>query len=85
MNNIKPMSKQSLYSKVSSYSPKIINRLVELVDSSNESVALGACKALLNKSIPDLKAIGVFNGDAEVPNNTVYLPKKIQLEKPNSL
>lgn len=30
-------------------------RLHELTQSKNENVALGACKALLDKSLPDIK------------------------------
>lgn len=53
------MSKQSLYSMVSSRSKKVISRLFDLTQSNNENVALGACKVLLNKILPDLNAINV--------------------------
>ncbi|MGD9129637.1 MAG: hypothetical protein PVJ09_04085 [Candidatus Woesebacteria bacterium] len=71
----KPMSRQALYSKVSSYTPEIIDRLLELSRSSNENVALGACKTLLSKSIPDLKALNAagFENYQHV-RNVIYLP-----------
>lgn len=70
------MSKQALYSKVSVYTPEIVDRLVELTKSTNQNVALGACKALLNKSIPDLRALKVFEDDKNKQRSVIYLPRK---------
>jgi hypothetical protein len=56
-NNDKPVSKQALYSMVSSRAKGVILRLIELTKSQNESVALGACKTLLNKTLPDIRTI----------------------------
>ena len=53
----KPTSKQALYSSISSYADEVIQRLVELTNSKNENVALGACKTLLNKTVPDVKSV----------------------------
>lgn len=55
----KPTSKQALYSSISSYAKDVIVRLVELTQSKNENVALGACKVLLNKTLPDIKSVEV--------------------------
>lgn len=55
----KPTSKQALYSSISSYADEVIQRLVELSKSKNENVALGACKTLLNKTLPDVKSVEV--------------------------
>lgn len=55
----KPTSKQALYSSISSYADEVIQRLVELSKSKNENVALGACKTLLNKTLPDVRSIDV--------------------------
>jgi len=55
----KPTSKQALYSSISSYADDVIQRLVELSKSKNENVALGACKTLLNKTLPDVRSIEV--------------------------
>ena len=38
------------------YCPSAIERLVELCNSKNDAVALGAVKVLLAKNMPDLKA-----------------------------
>ena len=62
----KSVSKQTLYQLASLHSRAAITRLVQLMDSSNESVALGACKILLSKTIPDLKSIDGM-GSAEAP------------------
>jgi hypothetical protein len=53
---MKPISKQALYSMVSSKARETTLRLFELTKSSNDNVALGACKVLLNKVLPDLRA-----------------------------
>lgn len=55
----KPVGKQALYSMLSSRAKKTILRLVELSGSNNENVALGACKVLLNKTIPDVTSIRI--------------------------
>jgi hypothetical protein len=55
----KPTSKQALYSSISSYADEVIQRLVDLSKSKNENVALGACKTLLNKTLPDVKSVEV--------------------------
>lgn len=55
----KPTSKQALYSSISSHAKEVIVRLVELSKSKNENVALGACKTLLNKTLPDVKSVEV--------------------------
>ena len=59
MKKRKPTSKQALYSSISSYADEVIQRLVELSKSKNENVALGACKTLLNKTLPDVKSVEV--------------------------
>jgi hypothetical protein len=53
--NIKPVNKQALYQIASGYSKEVIVRLHELTQSKNENVALGACKALLDKALPDIR------------------------------
>ncbi|GEM_PF-1674421 len=55
----KPTSKQALYSSISSYASEVIQRLVQLSKSKNENVALGACKTLLNKTLPDVRSVEV--------------------------
>jgi len=67
------ISRQQLYSVVSAHSKEAIRRLVQLMNSKNENVALGASKALLSKALPDLKAQELTGGDGE--------PVKIQLIK----
>jgi len=78
--DIKPVSKQTLYQIASRHSRKAIDRIVELMDSKNENVALGACKTLLNKSIPDLKATKLSTTD-DIRVNVVYFPEKKPLTK----
>lgn len=72
----------NLYARVSKYAPKAIKRLAELLDSKNESVALGAAKVILEKVLPDLKAVEAVDKENQEPlqiiivedneNNTAY-------------
>ncbi len=50
-------SKQKIYAKIAGKSEEIVSSLLELTISKNESIKLGALKILLNKILPDLKAI----------------------------
>lgn len=52
----KPIGKQALFSMVSAQAKPIVQKLIELTKSKNENIALGACKVLINKILPDLKA-----------------------------
>lgn len=76
MNNTKSMPKQTLYSKASVYTSEVIDRMIDLIKSTNQNVALGAFKVLLNKSTPDLKALAVFENDMDIPINAVCFPGK---------
>ncbi len=58
----RPIGKQALFSMASAHATKAIKRLVELMDSDNENVAVSASKAILAKCLPDLKATE-FKGD----------------------
>ena len=53
--NDKPLSRQTLYQIISRHSRAAVEQLVKLMYSANENVSLGACKTLLNKTIPDLE------------------------------
>lgn len=62
----KPMSRQSLYSMISSRAKEAVGRLIELLHSKNDNVAVGAAKVLLSKVVPDLKSTelsGLNSGD----------------------
>lgn len=55
-------SRAGLYQFASKYAREAIDKLYFLMTTSkNESVVLGAAKAILNKSLPDLKAIELNN------------------------
>ena len=49
-------SRAALYHKIASKHDKILKRLLELLESKNESIALGAANTLMGKILPDLKA-----------------------------
>ncbi len=50
-------NRQGLYSKIAKFSDLVVDTLVEMLDSRNENIRLGAAKALLDKILPDLKAV----------------------------
>ncbi len=58
---IKPIGRQALYSLISCDAKSVIERLKELSQSKNENVALGACKVLINKILPDISSIGLLD------------------------
>ena len=60
--NGKPRGKQDYYSYAQLYAYRAINTLVALLDSKHDSIRLGAAGKLLDKTLPDLKAIEV-NGE----------------------
>ena len=56
-------SKIVVYQKIAIYTDKIINKLVGLLDSPTESIALGAANKLIDKILPDLRATEVTGED----------------------
>lgn len=56
-------NRQGLYAKVAKHEDKIITTLLEMLDSTNESVKMGAAKTLLGKILPDQKAVEVAGAD----------------------
>ena len=52
-------NRQGLYAKAAKHAVASIDTLVELLHSRNENIRLGAAKALLDKCLPDVKAIAI--------------------------
>ena len=50
-------NRQGLYSKTAKYAVYAIEKLVKLMDSKNENISLGASRTLLDKCLPDQKAV----------------------------
>lgn len=53
-------NRQGLYSQAAKYAPKAIEAIAELLSSKNEAIRLGAAKALLDKCLPDIKTLDVY-------------------------
>jgi hypothetical protein len=51
-----PVNKQVIYNLASTHAMEALRRLVVLMYSENEPVAMGAAKTILAKCIPDLKS-----------------------------
>lgn len=58
-----PPARTNLYAQISRHAPRAIEELVKLLDSRNESIRLGAINKILDKAIPDLKAMEVTGKD----------------------
>lgn len=50
-------NRQGLYAKAAKHAELAIGTLAELLNSPNENIRLGAAKALLDKCLPDVKAV----------------------------
>src|SRR5207302_799351 len=50
-------NRQGLYAKVAKHAEKAMSAIVGLLNSRNEAIQLGAAKALLDKCLPDIKAV----------------------------
>ena len=53
------MSKQAIYSMISSHSKELVSGLIELTKDESKNIRLQAIKTLLNKIVPDLKEADV--------------------------
>ena len=58
--------RKDLYSKLARHVPTAIEKLVSLLESRQPNIQLGAINTILNKCLPDLKAIEV-GGNVENP------------------
>ena len=61
----KTPNRQGLYAQVAVHIPRAIDKLVALLNSRNEAIAMGAAKAIMDKGLPDLRAmeLGGQNGE----------------------
>ena len=72
----KPVNKQALYSKASSYALQAIEVLVkEMEHGDNSNARTGAARALLNKCVPDLRSQELTGKDGEKIPFTIILKK----------
>lgn len=70
-----PTNRQGLYAYASKYSQEAIDVMVDILRTSrNESLKLGAAKALLDKALPDLKAMEVTGENGEPIKFNVLAP-----------
>lgn len=64
--SVKQMSTAEIREYIRPIVPDLIKKAIELAESAdNDSVRLGAIKTLLNKVIPDIKAMEVTGKDGE--------------------
>lgn len=70
---VEQLSDAQLKEQTRWYVPSAIIRLVEICNSKNDAVALGAIKVLLAKNMPDLKATEL-KGELELIGPIIYKP-----------
>ena len=79
------IARSALYACISKYSKQAINVLVELLNSRNQYIRLGAAKAILDKTIPDIRPIEIKQ-ELDKPvliqiiRGNGYLPPEIKSE-----
>jgi hypothetical protein len=56
-------TRENLYARVANHVPDAIDKAVALLESNNEAIRLGAIKFLVDKALPDLKAVEVTGDD----------------------
>lgn len=54
------MNKQAIYRAIDNRADEVINKLYELTESKNPTVALGACRTLLERIIPPMRGVGIL-------------------------
>ena len=60
-------SKKKIYRRIAAHADEIIDHLLELTESKNENIKLGALKVLINKVIPDLKQVdGAIDANVKI-------------------
>ena len=52
-------NRSTLYSQIARAIPKAISTLIALLDSNNEAIRMGAARDLINKALPDVKAMEI--------------------------
>lgn len=57
------LSNKALQAMLRGMAPKAVQTLVELLDSTYDNVRLGAAKALLAKTMPDLRAVELSSSE----------------------
>lgn len=65
VKGVEKLTDKQLRERTRQYIPSAIERLAELCNSNNDSVALGALKVMLAKNLPDLKAMEITGKDGE--------------------
>lgn len=60
------LSRNEMYGRIAARSEEIIDTLFAALKDRNMAVRLGAAKTLINKIIPDLKAMEI-SGDKDAP------------------
>lgn len=66
-------SRSAIYGKLAVHSDTAIKRLIELLDSKNENIRLGAIHKVLDKVIPDVRSLEVGGVEGK-PLGVVILP-----------
>lgn len=59
-------TRDNLYSRIAKHVPEAIEKAVQLLQSNNEAIRLGAIKFLVDKALPDLKAVEVTGDNGPI-------------------
>lgn len=68
------LKQKYVYARLSKYAPVAIKRLVKLLKSKNENIALGAAKLILSKVAPDLRQVNFEGNNGQSINFNLITP-----------
>lgn len=76
-------NRQGLYAKAAKHATAALDVLAQLLVSNNENIRLGAARTLLDKCLPDVKAVELSsNEDTQIKYSIIvgngFLPPNLQ-------
>ncbi len=76
-------NRQGLYAKAAKHATAALEVLVQLLESKNENIRLGAARTLLDKCLPDVKTVELSsNEDSQIHYSIImgngFIPPNLQ-------
>lgn len=83
MGRLVTPNRQGLYAKVAKHATAALDVLVQLLKSKNDNIRLGAARTILDKCLPDVKAVELSaNEDTQIKYSIImgngFIPPNLQ-------